>query len=247
MKREARKGAPAARNNGLADVKSEYVQFLDADDVLMPNKMSSQIALLEQHQADAICGAYIRKEASGEEHLVEPNEDLWKGLFTTRLGITSSCMFRVSALNEVKGWDENLSSSQEYELLFRMLKAGKKVLVQLQPLTLVRERFTGQISTSNPNKRWRQYIELRVQMLEYLKKHESAYFKQNEAFFLQAFFDQLHIIYPHQSALARTLHRKYIAGKFEPQLSPAISPSFMRLYKLVGFRWAEYIKVMLRS
>jgi glycosyltransferase involved in cell wall biosynthesis len=247
LKREPRKGAPAARNNGLADVTTDYVQFLDADDVLKPEKMESQMALLEQHNADAVCGAYIRQEPNGKEYLVEPNADVWKGLFTTRLGITSSCLFRTQTLREVNGWDENLTSSQEYELLFRLLKKGKKVILQMEPLTLVRERASGQISTSNPGKRWKQYIELRVEILEFLRANEKEYFNQNEPFFLQSFFDQIHIVYPYQSALARSLHRKYIANKFSPQLSPAISPSFMRMYKLLGFRWAEYIKVMLRS
>lgn len=247
MKREARKGAPAARNNGLAEVQTEYVQFLDADDVLMPEKIAEQMELMEKHEADAICGAYTRREPDGKEHLVMPNTDVWKGLFTTRLGITSSCLFRTSALKEVGGWDENLSSSQEYDLLFRLLRKGKRVIIHDAPLTLVRERAHGQISTSNPGKRWKQYIDLRVDIMEYLKANQAQYFKENEAFYMQSFFDQLHIIYPHQSALARSLHRKYIAGKFSPKLSPAISPSFMKMYKVLGFRWAEYIKVMLRS
>jgi len=40
------KGAAAARNYGLREAKGEYIQFLDADDLLSPNKIETQMELL---------------------------------------------------------------------------------------------------------------------------------------------------------------------------------------------------------
>ena len=45
--KETTPGACAARNKGLEHVETEWVQFLDADDELLPGKMSLQGALTD--------------------------------------------------------------------------------------------------------------------------------------------------------------------------------------------------------
>ena len=43
------RGLPAARNTGILASKGEYMAFLDADDVWLPNKLKLEVEFLDMH------------------------------------------------------------------------------------------------------------------------------------------------------------------------------------------------------
>jgi len=169
--KEMRPGANAARNKGLAQANGEWIQFLDADDVLVNNKIEHQVQIVKDCKEDIafITAAYKKRFIDGREQVIDHlSEEMYLGPFIHQAGITSANLWATKWLKRVQGWDENLRSSQETELMFRLLLAGGKYLRDHQALTIVQERATGQISKSDPAPRWKRFVEVRLKYLDWL-------------------------------------------------------------------------------
>ncbi|WP_297337963.1 glycosyltransferase family 2 protein [Algoriphagus sp.] len=116
------KGASAARNLGLTYCTNEWIQFLDADDELLDGKVTKNIIYLI-NKSSLIVGNSIYRNQYGEK-----KRHYWKnwklGLLVTRLGVTSSNLWSKYWLVKVGGWNELISSSQEYDLILRLAKVN---------------------------------------------------------------------------------------------------------------------------
>lgn len=185
---EYKKGAPAARNKGLYEAKGEWIQFLDSDDELLPDKLKQQMELADTSEVDVVIGdSYIYKVINNKLEksirLAESN-NVWKGLLTSKLGITSANLWRREALIGVKGWDENRTSSQEYELLFRMLKNNITISFSPAPLTIVHINPNSISNSKNDNRIveiLNNSITLRLEIKNYLKSKNKLTKELNQA------------------------------------------------------------------
>ncbi|MBE9585877.1 glycosyltransferase family 2 protein [Mucilaginibacter sp. JRF] len=155
---EPKKGAPAARNNGLEKARGEWIQFLDADDELLPEKIAHQLKVAAEQKADVIAGDCVLKyHNNGDGYTIvrKADKNIWRGLIGSQLGITSSNLWRKDALLAVNGWDEKALSSQEYDLLFRLLKSKATIAVDNSKNTYVHFADNSVSKSTDQEKRQR--------------------------------------------------------------------------------------------
>ncbi len=78
-------------------------------------------------------------------------------------------------------------------------------------------------------------------------KNKQISFKKNKNKYYQSFFDFIRTLYPYNQKTAIELYYKYIPKKFKPQVSPATTKNYVRLYKFFGFFKTEKIKILLNG
>jgi glycosyltransferase involved in cell wall biosynthesis len=236
-----RSGACAARNAGLAATDAEWVQFLDADDALRPGKILRQLSIAQRDKADAVAGAYINRYEDGRaDEEVRPLEgDPWMALVRTRIGTTSANMFRKQAMLDAGGWDEGLRSSQDYELLFRMLKRNAVIAWDMEPGCEVLKRTRGSISRTSERENWLRYIDLRRAMRDHLRGSGAEANAAVIAAADQYLFMAIRVLSAHDRRAAFDAFDQLLPKGFVPEASRATTTGYLFLYRLLGFRWAE--------
>jgi len=172
---EFRHGACAARNRGLHEAKGEWIQFLDADDELLSTKLERHLAICVENTTDVVFGAYSRSYGDHEEIIIPYMDNIWIALIKSLLGITSSIFWKKECLLNINGFNENLTSSQEYDLLFRLLKTLTRLAYDLEVSTVV---HISENSISRPGNRRKlksvllNLLDLRCQIKQYLVDRE---------------------------------------------------------------------------
>jgi len=150
-------GANISRNRLLSMSSGDWVQYLDADDYLMPEKIAEQVEVVRQYpDADVLYGPVTVEWQGSSPPLYTwdpspPPHDTYSLLALWRLAQTGAPIWRRSALEDVGGFREDQPCCQEHELFLRLLIAGKKFIYHPSARGAVYRRFDdGTLSTRNP-------------------------------------------------------------------------------------------------
>lgn len=130
--------ASAARNFGTALSKGDYLQYLDADDILSPPKIADQLARLQQGSAhDIASGPWARFDKLPLPERVMP-EAVWRDLNPQEFLIRSWCgggmmpnfgwLTPRHIVEEAGPWDESLTLDDDGEFFTRIVLRSSRIL-----------------------------------------------------------------------------------------------------------------------
>jgi len=121
-------GGPAkARNLGMEAATGEYIAFLDADDLWMPEKLAKQM----NQMRDGISLVYSARkwiDTDGVALVDQPSQkeypsgDVFRKLVDANFIVTSSVLMRTVVFSDIGGFDESdtFANCQDYQYWFRI-------------------------------------------------------------------------------------------------------------------------------
>lgn len=238
-------GSCAARNIGIKHSTGEYIQFLDVDDLILSEKLTHQVNLVLQSnvQPGIIAAGYKTLDNRDQEefHLLESN-NLWINLINSSLGVTSANLFRKEDIIKAGSFSEELKSSQEYDLMFRMMKRRPDcVLLDRSVLTVKREINPLSVTNiSNEADNSIRFIKLRVEIREHLIETDQFNGEMKEIW-NQLIFRHIKLLYKYEPELSIRLFKTLLPNRFMPNLSGTISTTYRVMYRLFGYRFTQNI------
>ena len=252
-KASVNQGGNAARNRLLAMSTGEWLQYLDSDDYLLPNKIENQINFIQKNSnVDIVFSPSLIEYCDSTLHRQEVRNiprphDPWILLARWYLPQTGSPLWRKQAIEAVGKWKPDQPCCQEHELYLRLLKSDKRFAYFADAGSVYRQWSEKTVCKKNKPEVFRQ----RLAIEDDLEMHLIATGQMNrdrQWAINQARFECARLIWLFDQRWA-----KQVAAKIQQQQknfvpAGASAPNHYRaVYQLLGFSPAEKLASLRRK
>ncbi|MEB3209750.1 MAG: glycosyltransferase [Leptolyngbyaceae bacterium] len=246
-------GGNVTRNHLLERSTGQWLQYLDADDYLLPHKVGEQIEHLKatkdkqaNHKIDVLYSPSIleyRNHTSFTQEILpipEPH-DPWILLARWYLPQTNSPLWRKQAIVDVGGWKETQPCCQEHELYLRLLQAGKSFQYCPSAGSIYRQWSETTTCKRNMHLTWKKRLEIEDGIETHLIETGQMTVDRQWAI-NQARFECARMIWLRDRCwAAQIIHQIHQSQpRFLPRGTSA-PKSYQLAYQFIGFEWAEEI------
>lgn len=239
-----RRGSNPARNLALREAAGEWVQFLDADDYLLPRKLSGQLA--DAADEDVIFSPVLfEQDGARTPSAFDPQRSIDASWLAWELPQTGGALWRRSALQRIGGWNEATPCCQEYELYARAIRAGLRFRFSPEPGAVYRVWSEGTLCRKDPL----QVVEVRTALYQEFvaRLRERGELRADEQQLAgQAFFEMARTIAKYDLPRAATYHHERLREGLIHAAGPAAPATYRTIYGLFGFTFAERVARALR-
>lgn len=246
-------GGNATRNRLLELSSGEWIQYLDADDYLQPDKIARQIQHLLALPTVVLIYSpsifeYWESHSVRQEILPIPAPyDPWILLARWYLPQTGSPLWRKQAILDVGGWKPEQPCCQEHELYTRLLMAGKQFSYFAEAGSVYRQWSEATVCKRNKPAVFRQRLDIETTIEQFLR-HSDQLTDDRLAAINQARFECARLIWLFDRAWAQQIVRQIQTS--DPQFVPwgSAAPEFYQFtYRWFGFTSAEQIAAIKRT
>ena len=245
-------GGNAARNHLLDLASGEWIQYLDADDYLLPHKIAQQMEFVAaQTDVDVVFGPvtweYCSESNTKCELVSIPDpHDLWVLLAGWELPQTGSLLWRKQAIFDVGGWKRDQPCCQEHELYLRLLIGEKRLAYHPTNGAIYRQWSTQTVCKRDIAEVHHRRLEIEQRLEDHLRKSAQLTWKRLNAI-NQARFQIARVAWQYNSILAQEIIDQVLS--LDPKFSPegAAAPAHYRLaFHSLGFQATERLSAAVR-
>jgi glycosyltransferase involved in cell wall biosynthesis len=246
----SQRGAAASRNEALRRSSGDFIQFLDADDLLSASKIELQVLRLRENPMCVASSEWARFYKRPEDAVfVADNlsQDLGVLDWLARsreegLGMMFPALWLIPRAIAIAAgpWNENLSLADDTEYFTRVLLGADRVLFCPGAQCYYRSGVAGSLSGRKSPEAWKSQFTVNELCQQYVLARENS--ERMRRGFASSWQHIAHACYPYNRALAeralahaRALHPEHI--------EPDGGPTFRILSRLLGWRLARRLQV----